>query len=215
MDPTLESSVRGVVFDFGGVLRDPTAAFFDRLSEYDLAREDVLAVFMGPDAVETQMSGQTFGVADMVPTVQAALASTLGTRARSGAEAVLSIYTDPDVSAWNEEMLELAIELRAAGMNIGVLGNGPAEVEEAHFGRLSTSFMDASVLSGRDGVGKPSPQAYELIAERLGVPLEQCFFVDDNAHNVQAAQNLGMPGFLYEGDVRAFSRALHVMGVRW
>ncbi len=39
---------------------------------------------------------------------------------------------------------------------------------------------------------KPTPEMYSLGAERIGVPPEQCVFVDDLPFNLEPADELGM-----------------------
>jgi FMN phosphatase YigB (HAD superfamily) len=58
-------------------------------------------------------------------------------------------------------------------------------------------------------------QVYELIAERLGLRPEQCFFVDDNVHNVEAARALGMPSCHYTADMSLLIAALRAVGIDW
>jgi len=48
------------------------------------------------------MAGRTFGIADMMPTVEGALVPVLGDKAHEAAEAVLSVYIDPDPLAWDQ-----------------------------------------------------------------------------------------------------------------
>lgn len=200
--------MKGVVFDFGGVMMTVEAAFIERMAQYGLGRDEVLPFFMGPDAIEARMSGRKFAIVDMIPMAEELLASRLGTDARAAAEAIFSLYVDSDMMAWNESMVELATELHDSGVKIGLLANGPSDLEAAGFQRLVGTVADASVLSGRDGVGKPSKQAFDLMADRLGLALDECFFIDDNEHNIVGARALGMPSFLYEGDVGAFATAL-------
>lgn len=47
-------------------------------------------------------------------------------------------------------------------------------------------------FSYRMGVRKPDPRIYEMALEELGVPGEQCFFIDDLEENVQAARASGI-----------------------
>ena len=51
------------------------------------------------------------------------------------------------------------------------------------------------------GTAKPAIEAFELIADRLGANVEDCFFVDDADYNVAAAEAAGMPAFHFKGDV--------------
>lgn len=47
------------------------------------------------------------------------------------------------------------------------------------------------------GVAKPDPRIYEIAAERAGVPMDRCLFVDDRLENIEAAVALGMTGVLF------------------
>jgi putative hydrolase of the HAD superfamily len=44
---------------------------------------------------------------------------------------------------------------------------------------------------------KPAKEAYEYIADRLNVKTEECVFIDDRGHYVEAAKKLGMKGIVY------------------
>jgi putative hydrolase of the HAD superfamily len=61
-------------------------------------------------------------------------------------------------------------------------------------------LFDTVVSSAEEGVAKPDAEIYRRAAERLGLPPESCVFVDDYAANVQAAQALGMRGVVYRVD---------------
>lgn len=75
------------------------------------------------------------------------------------------------------------------------------------------------VVSGEEGVAKPDPEIFEILAERvehLG-GLDETVFIDDRLDNVQAAVRAGMDGIQYTGpaDLRTdlLLRALPVHGV--
>jgi len=53
-------------------------------------------------------------------------------------------------------------------------------------------LFDGVVISGEEGVRKPSRRMYELGAERAGAPLAACVFVDDLPFNLTPARELGM-----------------------
>ncbi|MFD4025248.1 HAD-IA family hydrolase [Streptomyces sp. NPDC058576] len=60
-----------------------------------------------------------------------------------------------------------------------------------------TDLADAVVSSAVEQVAKPDPAIYRIAAERAGVPMERCLFVDDRQENVDAAAALGMTAVLY------------------
>jgi 2-haloacid dehalogenase len=55
------------------------------------------------------------------------------------------------------------------------------------------------VVSGQEGVGKPDPALFHVLADRMGHPLDGVVFVDDSARNVAAATALGMDAVLFRG----------------
>lgn len=48
------------------------------------------------------------------------------------------------------------------------------------------------------GVRKPHPLTYTTTAERMGLEVAECLFVDDMAVNIEGAQAVGMPGFFFD-----------------
>jgi putative hydrolase of the HAD superfamily len=50
-------------------------------------------------------------------------------------------------------------------------------------------------------MAKPEPRIYALAAQRLGLPPEECVFVDDLEANVNAAREAGMQGICYRIDL--------------
>lgn len=61
-------------------------------------------------------------------------------------------------------------------------------------------LFDTVVSSAEEGVAKPDAEIYRRAAERLGLPPESCVFVDDYEVNVRAAEMLGMKGIVYRVD---------------
>ena len=55
-------------------------------------------------------------------------------------------------------------------------------------------MFDVVVISGEVGMRKPEPAIYLHTAELLGLPPSACVFVDDLAHNIEAAVAVGMVG---------------------
>lgn len=54
------------------------------------------------------------------------------------------------------------------------------------------ALFDDIVVSGAEGVAKPDPEIFEILARRLGHPIEGIFYVDDSVGNVDAARTAGM-----------------------
>lgn len=58
-------------------------------------------------------------------------------------------------------------------------------------------YFDTVVASGEVGFAKPEARAYELTAERLGVRLDECVFIDDRAAYCDGARAVGMQAIEY------------------
>jgi HAD superfamily hydrolase (TIGR01509 family) len=143
------------------------------------------------------------------PVFEAGLVPEHGENAGRAAAAILSAYSESEAFEPIEGIDDLISDLHGAGRKIGILANGAAEVEAAHLRVFVNSGMvTATVLAGRDGVSKPGRAAFELIAERLGVAVEDCYFIDDSEQNVNAARELEMSAFHFLGDVAELRGAL-------
>jgi 2-haloacid dehalogenase len=54
------------------------------------------------------------------------------------------------------------------------------------------ALFDDIVVSGAEGVAKPDRAIFQVLADRLGHPLQGVFYVDDNLRNVDAARTAGL-----------------------
>ena len=97
----------------------------------------------------------------------------------------------------NSELLAAIKGLRTK-FKMGVLSNVGAGFWNYFSEEEAMEFFDDIVLSYQVGLLKPDPRIFKLAAERLGVEPEECVFVDDDEGNVQAAENCGMQGLVYE-----------------
>lgn len=84
--------------------------------------------------------------------------------------------------------------LRDRGVRLVALTNWSAETIH-HLREVFPdvwALFDDIVVSGAEGVAKPDPEIFDVLARRLGHPLEGVFYVDDSARNVGAARAAGM-----------------------
>jgi 2-haloacid dehalogenase len=85
-------------------------------------------------------------------------------------------------------------DLHARGVRLVGLTNWSAETFP-HAPRLFPevfALFDDVVVSGVEGVAKPDPAIFAVLARRLGQPLDGVVFVDDAPANVAAARAAGM-----------------------
>ena len=63
--------------------------------------------------------------------------------------------------------------------------------------------LDVAISSARVGIQKPAPRIYLAALEALDVPASQTVFVDDFAHNIAAARELGLHAIHFETTAQA------------
>jgi HAD superfamily hydrolase (TIGR01509 family) len=91
-------------------------------------------------------------------------------------------------------MTSLVTRARAAGIRTALLSNSWGN----DYDRSDWHEMfDAVVISGEVGMRKPEPEIFELILHRIGLPADECVFIDDMAHNIVAAQQAGLAGIVH------------------
>jgi putative hydrolase of the HAD superfamily len=141
----------------------------------------------------------------------AAVADRLGVRFSD--ETVRGLV-EADMESWTNvdgTMVELVGELAAEGRTLGLLSNIVGDlvpIFEARHGEWLAHFK-VLAYSCEIGVAKPDRQAYEIVADRLGVEPGACLFLDDNETNVLAAREAGMRAEVFHnpGQARALLTA--------
>ena len=95
---------------------------------------------------------------------------------------------------------DIVRDLHAAGVPVLGLTNWSDELYPHAPARFEVlGLFDDVVVSGTVGAAKPDPRAYQIVAERSGLPLDRLVFVDDRQTNVDAAAALGMHAILFTG----------------
>ena len=87
-------------------------------------------------------------------------------------------------------MLDAVRRAREAGIKTALVSNSWGVHRYPH--DLFDELFDGIVISGDEGIRKPSRRMYELGAERAGVDAAACVYVDDLPFNLTPAQELGM-----------------------
>jgi putative hydrolase of the HAD superfamily len=186
----------GLIVDYGGVLTTDVFASFRAFCE---------AEGLPPDTVRDRFRSD--------PEARELLAG-LETGALSVAEfeprfaALLEVKSERLIErlfggmAPDEAMLDGVRAARRAGTRTALLSNswGAATTYDPEVLR---ELFDAWVISSEVGLRKPDPAIYELAAERLGLPVAACVFVDDLPGNLKPARALGMATVLHRGDAAA------------
>lgn len=90
----------------------------------------------------------------------------------------------------DEAMIAAVRTARGAGVRTGLVSNSWGTRRYPR--ELLAELFDGIVISGEEGMRKPTPAIYELGAERIGLRPEECVFVDDLPFNLEPARELGM-----------------------
>jgi 2-haloacid dehalogenase len=176
-----------VVFDLGGVLIrwDPRPAI---AAGVGLEQADA---FLGADDFDfaawnyEQDAGRTWEAAE-------ALVADSHPHWHPHATAYRSNF-DASMLGAHEDTVAVLRDLHAAGVPLFALTNWSAELFPRALERFDfLGLFDEIVVSGEVGLAKPDPAIFATLADRIGVPLSQCVFVDDVARNVEAAAAAGL-----------------------
>ncbi|MGB0101681.1 MAG: HAD family phosphatase [Nocardioides sp.] len=189
---TPDGSPSGVVFDLGNVLIDwdPAAAIAAGVGPAEARRFlsaddfDFMAWNHGPDSGRSWADAE----AEVCRTHPHWAQHALAYRANFAASLIGEVPGSVD----------LARELHAGGIPLFGLTNWSEELYP-HAPRMFDvlELFDDVVVSGEVKVAKPDPRAYELVAERAGLPLDRLVFIDDRQANVEAAAALGMDAIVF------------------
>ena len=174
----------GLLVDWGGVMTDDVFVSFAAFcSAEGLAEDAVARLFRADPAARALLAGlETGTVAE--PEFERGLAALLGVAAPGLIRRLLGR------TRLQPRMIEAVRAARRAGVRTGLVSNswGSGGYDRALLGEL----FDGVVISGEAGVRKPSPEIYRLGARAIGLPPEQCVFVDDLGGNLKPALALGM-----------------------
>ncbi|MDQ3936201.1 MAG: HAD family phosphatase [Actinomycetota bacterium] len=183
---------RGLLVDFGGVL---TTNVFESFRAFAKAEG------LDEDAVKREFRSRGEGLALLrqlergeltVEEFEPKFGTVLGVRETDGMVQRLFAGVGPD-----EAMIGAVRRARESGVPTGLISNswGGTSYDKVVIDEL----FDAVVISGDVGLHKPEPEIFHLGAERLGVPPEECVFVDDLRENCEGAEAVGMTAILHRG----------------
>lgn len=115
-------------------------------------------------------------------------------------EQAVELFTD--IFSLNLDTMRIAERLRSNYL-LGIISN----TNPLHFYRIMSDFYELHIF--QEPVTsyyvkslKPDRKIYTEACRRFGLSPEECVFIDDRPENIQAAQELGMYGILYESPMK-------------
>ncbi|MGH3942573.1 MAG: HAD family hydrolase [Pseudonocardiaceae bacterium] len=182
-----DGEYHGLVLDFGGVL---TTSFDGALRSFcvrdGLAPDALEKVFNLDDGAQGLLVDLERGRISQAEFISY-LAPALGVDPKGLLQRVLAdLRSEPLV-------VNAVATLRSRGIKAAVLSNGWGSTPFDPYKPFQLSeHYDAVVISDQVGMRKPDLEMFALALPRLGLPAEQCVFVDDVARYLSPAQALGM-----------------------
>jgi putative hydrolase of the HAD superfamily len=190
---TAANGVRGVIFDFGGVLIDMRWDVSAGLEEaHGLPRHALL---------ETLYRTPTWRDIERGRGALAAWRDNAHQLLEERAGRPLPRLHDAWLAARQliRSNIFLARRLRPA-YRTAILSNADESLRERLHELRIHDLFDTVISSAEEGLAKPDPEIYRLAAARLRLAPAACVFVDDYEANVRAAETTGMRGVLYRVD---------------
>jgi len=99
--------------------------------------------------------------------------------------------------------------LRENGIRTGIGTSNSRELLDCALNALNlTPYIDCAMTCCEAGAGKPAPDIYEKVAERLGVKPEECLVFEDTPSGMRAGLHAGIPVCAMEDAAVAEQKAL-------
>jgi putative hydrolase of the HAD superfamily len=199
--------LRGLIVDFGGVL---TTNVFQSFRAFSV-REG-----LEPDAVKKLFKERGEGL-DLLRQLERGELTSDQFGPRFGALLGVSDTTNLSHRLFaevgpDERMVEAVKRAKSAGVKTGLISNSWGDRDQYDRDSFPEMF-DAVVISGEVGLNKPAPEIFHLGAERVGLPPEECVFVDDLRENCEGAEAVGMTAILHRGADGTLPELERLLGV--
>jgi putative hydrolase of the HAD superfamily len=189
--------VRGVLFDYGGVLTTPTRVSIEAWTRREGIDPQSFSRVLKSWLSRSAPTGNPLHQLERGGLAAAEFNAVLTPWLRSvdGGPVAQADHLGGIFATMEREptMVALVEQLAACGTRLALVSNSwgnhyPPEVRE---------LFDVVVISGEVGLRKPQPEIYTLALERLGVSAHEAVLVDDGSPNIEAAELLGLTGILH------------------
>ena len=200
--------IRAIIFDFGGVITNMRWDVARALEEeHKLERNTLLRTLYDADDWRSIEVGE--GEIDV-------WREAAHRRLEEAAGQSMPFLHEQWRQSWHliDENIALIQTLRPP-YRTSILSNADLTLEERMRGMGDLHlYFDDIICSAVVGLAKPDPRIYQLAAERLRLPPEECVFIDDLERNVEAARQAGMSAVHFRVGKDDLAEQLAELGVR-
>ncbi len=186
------------IFDFGGVI-SKTLFETHALTEKALALKSGTLTWQGPfdpstDPLWVSMQNGEISERDYWKKRTLEVAHLVGENWQSMQEFVIAARAAEPAAAIRDEALTALSLLKGAGCRLAILSNELDLFYGADFRKKLPFMADFEVIvdATYSKILKPDARAYQLCLDELGARKEHCLFIDDQAGNIQGANEFGI-----------------------
>ncbi|MEI6510456.1 MAG: HAD-IA family hydrolase [Candidatus Uhrbacteria bacterium] len=202
--------ISAIGFDWGGVVSQyPGKSFNDAAAEFLGVDNEAFrrAYFLHNHMVNKGPDAKTYETA---VEMWLEILTELGIPGRT--DAFVEFVRARPQAQINEEVVGLIKRLRRLGWKVGLFSNNSAENATDFRYRGYDTWFDVSLFSGDVNRMKPEPEAFEMLAEALGVPVTELVFIDDSERSLSTAAEVGYEPILFT-TVESLTERLEELGL--
>jgi putative hydrolase of the HAD superfamily len=185
------------IFDFGGVMAvSPIGRMHWLAEQFGGSPADVIGTIFGGlgDELDNPWHDAERGFVDIDAAFGERMAARFGAKGMRFDLTVFHSWVADAANFPEPSMVAVVRDLRAAGVPTALLTNSVREFRPVIERTIPVGeLFDHVVDSCEVGLRKPQREIYELAASRVGLPIEECLFLDDHLGNVHGAIAAGMP----------------------
>lgn len=191
----MKARIEAVIFDFGGVVSQPLGPVLAGIEEeFGVPPGKLMELFYGGDLWTRAEVGRV-SYTEYVAACQEGMCAYLD--AETARQAWERWYTNFYRPHYMPGMLDIVESLQGK-VRVAMLSNASEGMERRMHEQVGIGHLfDPLVNSATVGVAKPDERIFRHTLELLGLPAQACFFIDDTAVNIKAAERLGIRGHLF------------------
>lgn len=196
--------IKGLVFDFGGVLTEPSTRLGAFCLEY---------------ARKQGIDGQAFKMAFLNAWTEARVGDISSDAFWQNISSEFSLSPTKLRSEFllyfkvNEKAFEFIKSLRKR-YKIAILTNIIQDLFEYLDGKFYfTKYFNSVVLSYKMRTAKPDPVMYKETVKEMGLMADECLYIDDMKENLMSAQKIGMHTIHFK-DLTSLKTELMMFGIK-